>query len=103
MSTFMDELIPPVDPAPSPLGAPEPRRSASVVCEFCECQLAPDGGVMKMSENARGTVKLKDRLASVAADLEAAHADLARAQAEIAQLKAAAAPSQSGHIFDLRR
>lgn len=48
----MPDPLPP-DPAPIvPPHTPAPR-AARITCEYCRCQLAPDGGVMMFSDEAR--------------------------------------------------
>jgi hypothetical protein len=44
----------PLNPKPEPSEPDPPRgRRARIVCDFCECELASDGGVLKTSERAK--------------------------------------------------
>ena len=46
-----DPLNPKPDPQPDP--EPQPKRRSRIVCDFCGCELAADGGVLKTSERAK--------------------------------------------------
>lgn len=87
-------------PANAPVNEPPavpPARRGGIECAFCECQIAPDGGVLKTSDRARALAKSADTIA----DLRATIADL---KAEIATLKAAhpapPAPKKKSHPLD---
>jgi hypothetical protein len=77
-----DDLLP---PAPTPLPADRPRK---LTCEFCECQLAPNGDVMSVSDRAKTYRDLKDKLDALKADLEAARANCTKADTRVRELEA---------------
>jgi hypothetical protein len=52
MATPTDPLAGKPEPTPTP--EPEPQgRKRRIVCDFCACELASDGGVLKTSERAK--------------------------------------------------
>src|SRR4051812_42273328 len=58
-----DPNLPPVESAPVVLSpSSTPTRNHRIVCEFCHCSLAPDGGVMAFSEEARALRDQKERI-----------------------------------------
>lgn len=80
------DLIPP-SPEPEPESAPK-RSSRSVVCEFCECKLTPDGEILKLGARARKLRDLED-------ELEAAEKSVGLLEAEITRLKGLLADAES--------
>jgi hypothetical protein len=79
-------IIPPNDPAPSP--APPPR-AGRVTCDFCGCQLAANGDVLRMSDEAKAMQKASHALADVRAELAEEQAKLAEANAALDAAKKA--------------
>ena len=90
------------DPA-APIGA----RSGGPTCEFCGCNLAADGAVLKTSARARELARIDEKIERLETDLATARArvteletQLAAATAELAQPRPAPpAPAARGLHF----
>lgn len=61
---------------------PEPAPKSSIVCEFCECTLAPSGDFISLSARAKGLRDLEDSLDTANANLAKSQTDLAEALRE---------------------
>lgn len=94
-----DDLLPPPAPAPAPVPAAPPSSARRITCDFCGCQVAPDGGVLRTSDRARALRDLEDDLTAERAALAASAAEVARLTEE---LRAAAAARQA-MLDDLQR
>jgi hypothetical protein len=74
---------------PPKLDPPEPERKGRptrVRCDFCECELGADGGVLKTSEKAR-------KLEGAEREINDLQGRLATKQQELEDLKAPKPPS----------
>jgi flagellin-like hook-associated protein FlgL len=78
-----EELIPPNDPAPTPT----PTRTNRITCDFCGCQLAANGDVLRMSDEAKALQKASHKLDELRAELASVQAQLAEANAAIEEAK----------------
>lgn len=90
----------PLDTAPAPAPAPAPAARRQCTCEYCGCQLAPSGEVIRMGDKAKefrrheDIVDAKDKeisrlnaeIADLKAKLQAAQASPARASAHVGRL-----------------
>lgn len=66
-----DPLIPaPADPSEP---EPKPKRNARIRCDFCECELAGDGGVLKTSEKAKKLERADKEIADLQGRLDTAN------------------------------
>lgn len=55
-----DDLLPPNTP-PAPIAAPEPAgRVRRIVCGFCDCELDPQGAILRRGEAAGAYLDLED-------------------------------------------
>lgn len=77
--------------------APKPSK---VRCDYCECQLGADGGVLRVSERAKELNRQDERIENLKRDisklqgeLDTAKADLAAARAELTAATAKRAAS----------
>jgi hypothetical protein len=63
---------------PNPPTDPEPRgrRPIRVRCDFCECELGADGGVLKTSEKARTLERAEREINDLQGRLDTAKHDL---------------------------
>lgn len=91
-----DDILDPVpNPSPVPLVSRGPRK---IVCQFCECELAVDGMVLKGSDKAKKLRKSEE-------EIEERERTIAILRQEITTLKAAREPgiapvsSRSGLTF----
>lgn len=57
-------------------------------CDFCNCTLAADGGVLKMSPRARELAKIEDKIERLELDLAAAKAAAAAAETQLTAARA---------------
>jgi hypothetical protein len=93
-----DDLLPPnTPPAPAP-DPPASPRSRRILCEFCGCELDPNGNVLRRGESARAYLDLEDenkRLQEKVDTLQAANTELA------GQLEAARTPAKRRGFLDL--
>lgn len=74
-SIMPDPNAPPAQVETPPAVVPAARRGG-IECAFCECQIAPDGGVIKTSERARALAKAEDTIAALKSQLDAANAKI---------------------------
>lgn len=59
----MNELLPGnPPPAPAPAPAPAPVRPSRITCDYCQCSLAADGGVLVTSDRAKDLNRLEERI-----------------------------------------
>lgn len=58
---FPDPLLPNDDPAPPTPGAPSPGPPKKIVCEFCQCSLAPNGDYVSLSPRAKTLRALEEQ------------------------------------------
>lgn len=94
----MNELLPPGDVPPSdPAPAPKPRATGRIVCEFCECQLAPSGDVLARGDAAKKYLDLEDRLKAANARLDTAAETITELRASLAE---ATKPAAKRGMFD---
>ena len=56
------------DPQPDP--EPQPKRRQRIVCDFCGCELAADGGVLKTSERAKQLERADKEITDLQGKLE---------------------------------
>jgi len=82
---FQNDIIPPNDPAPTP-PAP-PTRTNRVTCDFCGCQLAANGDVLRMSDEAKAMQKASHNLSEVKAELSTVQGKLTEAETALAEAK----------------
>jgi len=75
----IDPLLPPDPPEPPEPPAPTRRK---LVCEFCECPLAPSGEFLKLSEKAKAFRHQDDRIDQLHADLVSVREDVTAALKE---------------------
>lgn len=87
-----EPLIPPDDPAPEPRPTGAPARK--IVCEFCECVLAPSGDYVSLSARAKNLRKqeeaisaLNDQIGELTDERDAARREVADALAKLAALE----------------
>lgn len=80
--------LPPDDYTP-PTPDPNARRRPPVVCEYCECKLAPDGSVMSMSDKAREFREASEKIKALKADLEAEQTEHRKTRDELTAARAA--------------
>lgn len=96
----VNDLLPPdPDPQPPPSPAiPVPlRRTAPITCAFCECSLAPNGDVLKMSDTAkalRDSQDVIDRLNRTIAERDAAIVALNKEASDLRALIPPTAPAR---------
>lgn len=84
------EIVPPTEPTAShPASAPTGNRK--IACEFCKCQLTPNGEYLSLSEEARTFRDQAETIRQLRADLTAGAELLARAERERDEAKAALA------------
>jgi hypothetical protein len=76
----VDDLLPGAPPVAAP-PSPVPLR-AKITCEFCECQLAPSGEYLRLSDRAKAIRGLEEKIETLGADLELARVALATAARE---------------------
>jgi hypothetical protein len=67
-------LNPPKDALPEP--ETKGRRPVRVRCDFCECELGADGGVLKTSEKARTLERAEREINDLQGRLETAKQEL---------------------------
>jgi hypothetical protein len=67
-------LNPPKDPPAD--SEPKGRRPIRVRCDFCECELGADGGVLKTSEKARTLERAEREITDLQGRLETAKQEL---------------------------
>lgn len=67
-----DPIINPPKPEPEP----EPSRKRRIRCDFCECELASDGGVLRTSEKAKLLERAEREINDLQGRLETAQHDL---------------------------
>lgn len=91
--------LPPAPVAP-PVRNDEDKRPKSVICDFCGCRLARDGGVLETGDKAKEYRRAEDRIDALQADvarlegeLATAHALVTTARAELDALTAKSSPS----------
>lgn len=89
---FPDPLLPPDDPTPEP--RPVPGAPKKIVCEFCECVLAPSGDYVSLSAKAKGLraqeetiAALNDQVSDITSERDQARRDLDDARAQVAALE----------------
>lgn len=87
-----ESLIPNTPPAPAPAAAVE--RSHNVTCGYCECRLAADGGVLRISERVKALNKQEERIEQLRSDVTKLQADLDAANTALAEARAALAGRQ---------
>lgn len=68
-----DPVINPPRPDPP---EPEPSRKRRIRCDFCECELAADGGVLRTSEKAKQLERAEKEILDLQGRLETAQHDL---------------------------
>jgi hypothetical protein len=80
-----------------PVAAPVPRQEGSrkVVCEFCGCQLAPTGEIVKMGEDARKFRDHNEKLADKEKEISSLQSEITSLKAKIAELEGSHAPRES--------
>jgi len=88
----LDPLLPP-DP-PEPPDPPAPKRT-KLVCEFCECPLAPSGEFLKLSDKAKTFRAQEDRIDQLQADLASLREDLVQAGKDLAAARALIPPKKT--------
>lgn len=106
MRGFYFVALPLAFPDDDPLA---PRGAAAgagrVTCDFCACELAADGNVLRMSSRAKDLAKIEARLEKAADEVATAKARLAELEQELAAAKAAMtarpAPAGASSVFDL--
>lgn len=71
-------------------------RTAKITCGYCDCTLAADGGVLRVSERSKDLNRqdeklenLRAKIAQLETELSTAHAEKATAQGRCAELEAA--------------
>lgn len=62
------------NPNPEPVAT---QKGKSVVCGFCDCTVAPDGGVIRTSERQQKLLKLEQSLADAREEVDKLKRDLA--------------------------
>ena len=77
----------PNDPPPSP------RRAARVTCDFCQCELAPSGDVLKMSDRARSMRDGDDEIKKRDKRVTELETEIAEHKRKIAELEGTRQPS----------
>jgi len=78
-----------VDPA-APVGS---RSQGGPTCEFCGCQLAADGAVLKTSQRARELARVDERIERLESDLATARGRVTELETELAAAIARPAPA----------
>lgn len=70
-------IVPPVEtpPVPVPESIP-PARRGGIECGFCECQVAPDGGILRTSDRARKLAKADDLIGDLRETIKALEKEL---------------------------
>ncbi len=88
----VDPLLPPDDPTPDP--RPSPAPSKKIVCEFCECVLAPSGDYVSLSARAKGLraqeeviTALNDQISDITAERDQARRDLDDVRGKLAAIE----------------
>jgi hypothetical protein len=81
----MDPILPPVELDP-PDPEPRPRATRPIVCEMCECRLAPSGEAISLSEKYKAMRDREDSLASLTRERDAARGERDAATADVARL-----------------
>lgn len=74
-------------PAAPPAAPPGPKK---LVCEFCECQLAPSGEVLRMGEAAKNYRKLGETIEAKDKEIRRLEGELQTVKTERDALKASA-------------
>lgn len=99
-STVADPLLPPDDPGLESRPSPAPKKA--IICEFCECVLAPSGDYVSLSAKAKALraqeetiAGLQGQVSSVLAERDEARRELTDAQAQITALQREKADAQS--------
>lgn len=77
------DITPVPESSPAPVAAEHPASTRRVRCEFCQCELAADGGVLKTSQRAREFRDVDDNLARALSDVQAARSEITRLTAEL--------------------
>lgn len=94
----INDLLPPdPDVPPSPAPPVPPRRTAPITCAFCECSLAPNGDVLRMSEAAkalRDSGDVIERLTRTIAERDAAIVVLNKEASDLRALIPTTAPAR---------
>lgn len=70
---------------------PTPTPGRNVTCEFCECRLAADGSVLKVGAAAKEFRNSDDKIERLKNQIAKLEGDLQAATTENAELRAAAA------------
>ncbi len=93
-----DDLLPP-DPnaARRQLQADREDRPRSIVCSYCECTVARDGGVIRTSDRAKALNRQEDRIDALLTENTRLTTELTAAAAKIAEYdRAQREQSESG-------
>lgn len=90
-----DPLLPSDPPEPPPVVIPGVTRPKNVVCDFCGCKLAMDGGVLQTGDRARRLAASEDSIDAKDAEITSLRSQLQTAREELSALKAAQAPAAS--------
>lgn len=73
-------------PSPEPAAAPVPstNRPKHVICDFCQCKLAMDGGVLETGQRARRLAAGEDKTEALNAEIESLRSQLGTAREQLA-------------------
>ena len=88
----IDPLLPPDPPEPVDPPLVRPKR---LVCEFCDCALAPSGEFVRLSDKAKTFRTQDDRIDTLNAELASARDDIATALKERDEARALVAKPKS--------
>lgn len=80
--------LPPAPVAPPARTDGGNDRPKSVVCDFCQCRVARDGGVLETSDRAREYRRSEDRIDALKSDVARLEAELATAHALVTTARA---------------
>ena len=93
----------PLPPVVPPVPVPEGGKPARVKCEFCQCQLAPNGDVMAMSDTARTYRDQAERIQQLTSALTAAQKETQDVSALLDQARAALAAATPAVVESSRK
>jgi len=85
------DLLPndePLAPVPAPGAGGSPGAGRALKCEFCECQLTPNGEYLKLSTKARTLRDLEETLSNTTAQLSTATESIAQLTRELNDARA---------------
>lgn len=77
------------------------RRTTKLTCGYCDCVLAEDGGVLRISDRVKQLNRQEETIENMRADVTRLQSELATATAELtAAREAIAAAQRKGYAID---